>query len=71
MSHKGSTKDPLGFEYCDRRCIAEHLAKAELLTVLPTLFPKSTDPKIAVPFEEINYTLLYRDVGIMDLPETF
>ncbi|KAF5670014.1 cytochrome p450 55a1 [Fusarium heterosporum] len=64
-------EDPLGFGFGDHRCIAEHLAKTELTTVLATLYQKLPNLRIAIPFEKINYTPLNRDVGIVDLPVTF
>jgi nitric oxide reductase len=36
MNRKWPTQDPLGFGFGDHRCIAEHLAKAELTTVFCT-----------------------------------
>ncbi|KAF4415414.1 cytochrome P450 55A1 [Fusarium acutatum] len=71
MNRKWPAQDPLGFGFGDHRCIAEHLAKAELTTVFSTLYQKFPDLKIAVPLENINYTPLNRDVGIVDLPVTF
>uniref|UniRef100_A0A0D2Y7T4 Cytochrome P450 55A1 n=1 Tax=Fusarium oxysporum (strain Fo5176) TaxID=660025 RepID=A0A0D2Y7T4_FUSOF len=71
MNRKWPTQDPLGFGFGDHRCIAEHLAKAELTTVFSTLYQKFPDLKVAVPLEKINYTPLDRDVGIVDLPVTF
>ncbi|KAI7766333.1 hypothetical protein LZL87_012571 [Fusarium oxysporum] len=71
MNRKWPTQDPLGFGFGDHRCIAEHLAKAELTTVFSTLYQKFPDLKVAVPLGKINYTPLNRDVGIVDLPVTF
>ncbi|KAF5691804.1 cytochrome P450 monooxygenase 55A1 [Fusarium denticulatum] len=71
MNRKWPAQDPLGFGFGDHRCIAEHLAKAELTTVFSTLYQKFPDLKVAVPLEKINYTPLNRDVGIVDLPVTF
>ncbi|KAG5770427.1 hypothetical protein H9Q73_013185 [Fusarium xylarioides] len=71
MNRKWPAQDPLGFGFGDHRCIAEHLAKAELTTVFSTLYQKFPDLKVAVPLEKINYTPLNRDVGIVDLPITF
>ncbi|KAF4498756.1 cytochrome P450 55A1 [Fusarium agapanthi] len=71
MNRKWPAQDPLGFGFGDHRCIAEHLAKAELTTVFSTLYQKFPDLKVAVPLDKINYTPLNRDVGIVDLPVTF
>jgi nitric oxide reductase len=64
-------KDPLGFGYGAHRCIAEHLAKAELTTVFSTLYKKLPDLKIAVPIDQLEYTPLHVDVGVQKLPVTF
>ncbi|EXM15614.1 cytochrome P450 55A1 [Fusarium oxysporum f. sp. vasinfectum 25433] len=70
MNRKWPAEDPLGFGFGDHRCIAEHLAKAELTTVFASLYQKFPDLKVAVPLEKINYTPLSGDVGIFDLPVT-
>ncbi|RKU45605.1 hypothetical protein DL546_008006 [Coniochaeta pulveracea] len=64
-------KDPLGFGYGEHRCIAEHLAKAELTAVFSTLYQKLPDLKIAVPIDQVEYTPLQADVGVQKLPVTF
>ncbi|PHH90559.1 hypothetical protein CDD83_3285 [Cordyceps sp. RAO-2017] len=69
--HWPAGQDPLGFGYGDHRCVAETLAKTELTTVFATIFRKLPQLKVAVPFEEINFTPLRKDVGIVDLPVTF
>ncbi|KAM0214187.1 hypothetical protein ACHAQD_005544 [Fusarium lateritium] len=71
MNREWPAEDPLGFGFGDHRCIAEHLAKTELTTVFATLYQKLPNLKIAVPFQEINYTPLNRDVGVVDLPVIF
>ncbi|KAI6765736.1 hypothetical protein HG530_006806 [Fusarium avenaceum] len=71
MNRKWPAEDPLGFGFGDHRCIAEHLAKTELTTVFATLYQKLPNLKIAVPFKDVNYTPLNRDVGVVDLPVTF
>ncbi|KAF5020287.1 hypothetical protein F66182_7663 [Fusarium sp. NRRL 66182] len=71
MHRKWPAEDPLGFGFGDHRCIAEHLAKAELVTVFATLYQTFPDLEIAVPLAEVSYTPLRRDVGVMDLPVTF
>lgn len=38
MHRKWPKEDPLGFGYGEHRCIAEHLAKAELISVFCELF---------------------------------
>ncbi|OIW26840.1 cytochrome P450 [Coniochaeta ligniaria NRRL 30616] len=64
------SKDPLGFGYGEHRCVAEHLAKTELITVFSLLFEKLPDLRIAVPMDEIKYTPLHLDVGVVELPVT-
>ncbi|RYO99638.1 hypothetical protein DL766_010110 [Monosporascus sp. MC13-8B] len=71
MNRKWPDEEPLGFGFGDHRCIGEHLAKAELSTVFATLFQKLPELKVAVPFENIHFTPLDADVGVVDLPVTF
>lgn len=63
-------KDPLGFGYGEHRCVAEHLAKAELSAVFSQLFEKLPNLRIAVPLDQIKYSPLHMDVGVMELPVT-
>ncbi|KAK4040112.1 cytochrome P450 [Parachaetomium inaequale] len=71
MRRKWPNEDPLGFGFGDHRCIAEHLAKAELSSVFTSLFEKVPDLKLATSIEEVEYTPLKRDVGIVKLPVTW
>lgn len=71
MHRKWPKEDPLGFGYGPHRCIAEHLAKAELISVFSSLCSKLPDLKIAKPIDELEYTPLERDVGMVKLPVTF
>ncbi|KAK3690222.1 cytochrome P450 [Podospora appendiculata] len=71
VHRKWPKQDPLGFGFGEHRCIAEHLAKTELRIVFETLYKKLPDLKVAVPIEELEYTPLYRDVGIVKLPVTW
>lgn len=71
MHRKWPAEDPLGFGFGEHRCIAEPLAKAELTTVFATIFKKLPNLKLAVGIDEVNYSPLLKDVGIVDLPVTF
>ncbi|KAL2117673.1 hypothetical protein VTJ04DRAFT_7333 [Mycothermus thermophilus] len=71
MHRKWPKEDALGFGYGEHRCIAEHLAKAELTSVFSQLFGKLPNLKLATPIEDIEYTPRDRDVGIVKLPVTF
>lgn len=42
-----------------------------LRLVAETLFKKMPNLKVAVPLDQVNYTPLDRDVGIVDLPVTW
>ena len=64
-------KDPLAFGWGPHRCIAEHLAKAELTAVFETLYKRLPNLKPAVPIEDIEYSPLDKDVGIVSLPVTW
>ncbi|KAL2263207.1 hypothetical protein VTK26DRAFT_7781 [Humicola hyalothermophila] len=68
MHREWPKEDPLGFGYGPHRCIAEHLAKAELKSVFSHLCAGLPDLRIAIPLSEIEYTPLRRDVGIVSLP---
>ncbi|KAI5459316.1 cytochrome P450 55A3 [Mariannaea sp. PMI_226] len=63
--------DALGYGFGPHRCVAEHLALAELETVFETLFARLPNLKVAVPLEELTYTPLHKDVGIAALPVTW
>ncbi|KAL8302923.1 hypothetical protein RB600_006682 [Gaeumannomyces tritici] len=67
----GGGRDPLGFGFGPHRCVAEHLAKAELAAVFGTLFKRLPGLEIAVPINELEYTPLVRDVGVVSLPVTW
>lgn len=71
MHRKWPKEDPLGFGYGPHRCIAEHLAKAELKSVFTHLCTGVPNLKIAKPISEIEYTPLNRDVGVVSLPVTW
>lgn len=58
----------MGFGWGEHRCVGEWLARAEMEIVFATLFQKLPDLKVAVPFENIQWTPLTRDVGITELP---
>ncbi|KAL2167877.1 hypothetical protein VTG60DRAFT_664 [Thermothelomyces hinnuleus] len=71
MHRKWPKEDALGFGFGDHRCIAEHLAKAELTSVFSQLFNKVPNLKLATSIEDIQYSPLHCDVGILKLPVTF
>ncbi|KAK4652840.1 hypothetical protein QC762_512910 [Podospora pseudocomata] len=68
MHRKWGQECALGFGFGPHRCIGEHLAKTELMTVFATLFDRVPSLKLAKPIDEIEYTPLDRDVGIVKLP---
>ncbi|KAK4203496.1 putative cytochrome P450 B-class [Triangularia verruculosa] len=68
MHRKWGQECALGFGFGPHRCIGEYLAKTELITVFATLFGSVPSLKLAVPIEEMDYTPLDRDVGIVQLP---
>ena len=63
--------DSLGFGYGQHRCIAEYLAKTEMEITFSTLWQKLPNLKLAIPFEEVEYTDPTRDIGITELPVVF
>ncbi|KAF5012755.1 hypothetical protein FDECE_1175 [Fusarium decemcellulare] len=71
MNRKWPAEDALGYGFGPHRCIAEHLAKAELTTVFSTIFKELPDLKVEVPLDKVNFTPLSGDVGVVDLPVSF
>ncbi|KAK4121980.1 cytochrome P450 [Parathielavia appendiculata] len=59
------TEEPLGFGFGDHRCIAEHLAKAELTSVFRHLCGQLPNMRLATPIDDLEYTPLNSDVGIV------
>jgi nitric oxide reductase len=59
INRKWPAEDPLGFGFGDHRCIAEHLAKAELITVFGT-FEK---------FKSIALEIHYLIIGSITISE--
>jgi nitric oxide reductase len=71
MHRRWPKEDPLGFGFGEHRCIAEHLAKAELRSAFTFLFKKAPGLRLATPTSDIEYTPLHRDVGVVKLPVTW
>ncbi|SPO06207.1 probable Cytochrome P450 55A3 [Cephalotrichum gorgonifer] len=67
MTRKFET-DGLGFGFGEHRCIAETLSKAELGAVFSTLFQRLPNLRTAIPIEDVEFTPLDRDVGVVKLP---
>ncbi|KAL4876111.1 cytochrome P450 55A2 [Aspergillus karnatakaensis] len=61
----------LAFGFGDHRCVAEALARAELEAVFEVLFQRLPGLRLAVAQEEIQYSDLHKDVGILELPVTW
>lgn len=72
---KAAAAEPLGFGWGEHKCIAEHLAKMELRVAFETIFGEGglgPGLKLGVGgFDEIEYTPLRRDVGVVRLPVTW
>ncbi|KAK3321698.1 cytochrome P450 55A2 [Apodospora peruviana] len=64
-------EEPLGFGYGPHRCIAEHLAKAEMRIVFATLFRKLPSLKLAQSIDQIEFTPRNKDVGVVKLLVTW
>ncbi|CAI6088380.1 unnamed protein product [Clonostachys chloroleuca] len=60
--------DALGFGFGPHRCIAEHLAIAELELVFATLLRRLPNLKVSIPTEELECSPRHKDVGILKLP---
>ncbi|KAF2816401.1 cytochrome P450 55A1 [Mytilinidion resinicola] len=71
MHRKRGNEEALGYGWGEHRCVAEWLARAELEIVFATLFQRLPKLRLAIPFEEINYSPPTKDVGITELPILF
>ncbi|KAK7211327.1 hypothetical protein V2G26_018505 [Clonostachys chloroleuca] len=60
--------DALGFGFGPHRCIAEHLAIAELELAFATLLRRLPNLKVSIPTEELECSPRHKDVGILKLP---
>ncbi|OAL45605.1 cytochrome P450 55A3 [Pyrenochaeta sp. DS3sAY3a] len=58
----------MGYGWGQHRCVAEPLARGELEVVFATLFQRLPNLKLAVPFEQINWSPPKKDIGILELP---
>lgn len=58
----------LGFGWGEHRCIAEHLAKLEMRVAFETIFGRLGRLRLGLGVDEIEYTPLGRDVGVVKLP---
>lgn len=61
-------KEPLAYGWGPHRCIAETLAKVELTAIFETLYQRFPNLKPAIPLEDVQYSPLNKDVGIVALP---
>lgn len=63
-----SGEDVLGFGYGLHRCLGEALSRAELEAVFGTLFQKAPGLKLAVKFEELEFSDPKQNAGVTKLP---
>ncbi|KAH8913497.1 cytochrome P450 [Atractiella rhizophila] len=68
LHRKRGKEQALGFGYGQHECVAEWLARAELEIVFATLWQRLPNLRLAIPFEEVKYSPLNKDVGITELP---
>lgn len=61
----------LAFGYGIHQCLGQPLARAELQIVLPEIFRRLPDLKIAVPMEQITFKQNMVVYGVHDLPVTW
>ncbi|KAF4630392.1 hypothetical protein G7Y89_g7738 [Cudoniella acicularis] len=71
MRRARGKEEALGYGWGEHRCVAEWLARAELEIVFATLWKKVPDLKLAIPFEDVQYSPPKKDVGISVLPVQF
>lgn len=57
----------LGFGWGPHQCIAEWLSRAELEIVFATLFQRLPNLRLAMPFDQIKYSPVRKDIGISEL----
>ncbi|MDT7803875.1 MAG: hypothetical protein QOI78_7308 [Actinomycetota bacterium] len=61
----------LAFGYGVHRCLGQNIARAELKTILPQLFRRFPDLKLAVPAEEVPMDVHGTNYGVRSLPVTW
>jgi len=68
---RANARQHLAFGYGIHQCLGQPLARAELQIVLPEIFRRLPELKIAVPMDEIAFkqdTVVY---GVVELPVTW
>ncbi|MEV6648220.1 cytochrome P450 [Amycolatopsis sp. NPDC051371] len=61
----------LAFGYGVHQCLGQNIARAELKTILPQLFRRFPDLKLAVPVEEVPMDVYGTNYGVRSLPVTW
>ncbi|MFF7477057.1 cytochrome P450 [Streptomyces sp. NPDC008092] len=68
---RSNARQHLAFGYGIHQCLGQPLARAELQIVLPEVFRRLPDLKLAVPLEEITFKTASMVYGVQDLPVTW
>ncbi|WP_143570332.1 cytochrome P450, partial [Streptomyces acidiscabies] len=68
---RANVRQHLAFGYGIHQCLGQPLARAELQVVLPEVFRRLPDLKIAVPMEEIAFKQATAVYGVRELPVTW
>ncbi|MET9088014.1 cytochrome P450 [Streptomyces sp. NPDC004237] len=68
---RANARQHLAFGYGIHQCLGQPLARAELQIVMPELFRRLPDLKIAVPPEEIAFKQNTSVYGVLELPVTW
>ncbi|WP_432198154.1 cytochrome P450 [Streptomyces sp. bgisy027] len=68
---RANVRRHLAFGYGIHQCLGQPLARAELQVVLPEVFRRLPDLKIAVPMEEIAFKQATAVYGVRELPVTW
>ncbi|KAL2851848.1 cytochrome P450 55A2 [Aspergillus pseudodeflectus] len=71
LHRKTDSEKNLAYGYGDHRCVAEALARAQLEAVFAVLFQRLPNLKLAISFDEIEWSAPHKDVGIVELPVTW
>lgn len=68
---KRSPNPEVAYGYGPHECIARYLSLVELQCALGGLFRRLPGLKLAVPFDQLQYTDPKRDVGLAKVPVTW
>ena len=68
---RSNARQHLAFGYGIHQCLGQPLARAELQIVLPEVFRRMPELKLAAPLEEITFKASSMVYGVQELPVTW